>query len=361
MRMLAAVMILTLASPTSATPPPPSVHAAMETDPRTDAADGARSIALWTHPRDPAASLLIATHPRSGIVGYDLGGHVSQSHALEGADALATAILSPRDTILLVSRDGLPTITALILPSPEYRLAIASENLLRVDGERVVALAAGTPDSRPDSGTMASRSHEIDCFAASPGGRIEHHRITRTGEGLATRRVRTWTHPAEIMALLVDAQAGSLYIADAKGSLWRVGLAADSLLPGSEVIRRRADMPSDETIRALSLQAYPDGGGFLLASIRESMSIVIYDRQPPNAQRGIVRLIRGAGIDAVERPGSLASTPGALGSAFPFGILAVQDSLNDGASTNVKVVAWEAVARSLRQPLALPRQRDASR
>jgi 3-phytase len=361
MRMLAAVVILALATQTSASPPPPSVQAALETDPRPDAADGARSIALWTHPRDPAASLLIATHPRSGVVGYDLGGHVSQSLALEGADALATATLSPRDTLLLVSRDALPSITALILASPEHRLAIRSENLLRVDGERIVALAAGAVGSTPGTGGAASSVPEIDCFAATPGGRIEHHRITRSSDGLTVRRVRAWTHPAEVTALLVDAQAGCLYIADAKGSLWRVGLAADARLPGNEVVRRRADMPADETIRALSLQAYPDGGGYLLASVRESMSIVIYDRQPPNTQRGTVRLMRGAGIDAVENPGSLASTPGSLGSAFPFGILAVQDSRNDGASTNVKVVAWEAVARSLRQPLALPRQRDASR
>ncbi len=361
MRTLAAIALLVVASSASATPPPPSVASALETDPRPDAADGVRSITLWTHPRDPASGLLIATHPRSGVVAYDLGGHVSHSLALDGADAITPASFSPRDTLLLVSRDGLPTVAALTLTHPAYRLAIGSENLLRVEGERIAALAAGAVGATPGTGGAAGGTPEIDCFAATPGGRIEHHRVIRAGDGLSARRVRTWTHPAEVTALLVDADAASLYVADANGSLWRIGLPPDSPTPGAEVVRRRTGTPPDETIRALSLQAYPDGGGYLLASVREYMWIVIYDRQPPNARRGIVRLTRGAGIDAVEYPGALASTAGALGSAFPFGILAAQDGENDGASANMKVVGWETVARALRQPLQLPRQKPTPR
>jgi 3-phytase len=94
-----------------------------------------------------------------------------------------------------------------------------------------------------------------------------------------------------------------------------------------------------------------DGSGYLVVSNQGADNYAVYDRAGDNAFIGLFHVVadEATGIDGASETDGLDVTSAALGSAFPGGILVVQDGLNitPDERQNFKLVPWERLATAM--------------
>ncbi|MDX2132058.1 MAG: phytase [Planctomycetota bacterium] len=321
----------------AASAPPPRATPTLETDPRADVADAAVAPAVWTNSRDPAASLILGTHARTGVVAFDLGGRATQILDLPGADQIALCSLPGGTGIAAVSLRGQPALAFVeISAAGKLSLAPGLSIALPAPTPTAVALAPGVDASA------------LDCVVALPGGAIEHHRLTPAPDGSrSAARATTFKHPAEVGAVAVH--AGNVLVGDATGAIWRYPVQGGQ--PGAAVVPPTPKALIKPVI-GLATFVHADGSGYLLATFDRSTQVVLYDLRTFERLR-VFGIERTASVDEVQYPGEIAASAAALGATMPFGCVVVQDADNEGQGPNFKVLAWEAVARSVRPPLPL--------
>lgn len=179
----------------------------------------------------------------------------------------------------------------------------------------------------------------------------------------------------QVEGMVVDAHSGKLYAAQEDVGIWKL----DASLTGSPTLVDKVreygvpgtyDPETDECtagadpgygghhvsadVEGLTIFDDGDGEGYLLASSQGDNTFVAYDREGSNPYLANFRIAPGSAIDGSEECDGAMVSSASYGSAYPDGLLVVQDGFNapdvvgdDGeprANTNFKFVSWDDVA-----------------
>lgn len=313
--------------------------------------DDGNDVAIWLHPTDPARSLVLASGGTAGLELFGLDGrrvgryadaeidYLDVSYGFGSApgkagDALIVGYDRKSGGLLVFTIDpsavdtGTPAVTRV------------SPRTLPTEGEVVGLCAYRSP---------LTGNHYA--FASIDGGNVQQWELyaSSTGEasgaGVDGRLIRTIPLGFGTAYCAVDDVTATLYVAEETVGIW--ALPAE---PETEAARRAIDLlePNGhitEEVKGLALYRADDGRAWLIAGDIAVPRLNVYDLAGDGGYVGSFRV-----GDTGESEG-LAVTTLAAGSAFPGGILAIFDEDNEGGG-NVKLAAWEPIARALGLPVA---------
>lgn len=334
------------------TPDVPTAPAVVETDPVPGRGDSGDDVAIWIHPSDPSQSLIIGTDSGNGVGVYDLSGAELAFHE-DGA----TGMVDVRYEVPL-GNERVSIVAAGNLASNQivfYRIDPETRDLVNVSARAVhpelTIYGTCTYHSR--------RTGEHYVFVTSEEGEVEQWRLVDGGDGTVDAEgVRSFTLNPEgpdgdytIEGCVADDQLERLYLAQENaGRLWRVGAAPEDL-PVDPVL---IDVPEAEAghtvgdVEGLALYYADDGTGYLIASNQGNHTYTVYTREGDNDYLMTFAISGSDSVDAVQSDDSMEITNVALGSAFPDGLVVVEDGDNttpgNEGHDNYKLVRWGGIA-----------------
>lgn len=323
------------------------VRPVRQTDVMPNFGDAADDPAIWVHPGDPLQSIVIGTNKQSGLHVFDLDGNTLQ--------VLADGRMNNVDL-----RDGFPlggeTVTLVTASNRSndsiaaYRIDAASRELRAVaDG----VLETGFADPYGACMYRSAKSNEFFVFVNEGGdGTFRQWRLFDNGSGkVAIELVREFAVGSQAEGCVADDETGQLYVAEEDGGLWKYSAEPDG---GAD--RQMIDTVGDEgrltaDIEGVALVIGDDGRGFLVVSNQGADNYAVYRREGNNDWIGLFHIVANAadGIDGASETDGLDVTGVSLGSAFPAGLLVVQDGRNIAPEQpqNFKYVSWADVLAAL--------------
>lgn len=306
-------------------PPRPLVTTA-ETDPPA-VEPGTEEPAVLVNPGEPAASRILGVSPRVGLRVYALTGELLQQ-------------IDVRDLIGVDARSGVRLATG--------RAAIAA----CVDTSGVLTIYRAGPGGAVEPITGLVRTGVADAAAIalhlSPDGSlvalvgggksIEGWRLTIDHDVRAQRVIQVAV-PEPVVCLAASDARQTLYIGSTKG------LRTLALTAGTHEPVKVAPIGATP-IRGVG--AFDSGalGGHLLLATPDGLSL----HAPGSFKRvgDVIRIDRTNGIDPVDPPGALATSDGAFGAAYPFGLIVAHDADNAPDRSNLKLIDLTPLAERAR-------------
>jgi 3-phytase len=390
-----AAALLTTAVPASGHDTVRSVTARTETPPVfADTGGDADDPAIWLNRADPDASLVIVAAKKAGLRVYRTDGTLVQAVPAGARPGSAAGRLNNVDIVtgMRIAGHRADLVIASDRGSDQVRSYLIRPD--RPDAPLAEVTADGVPpvfaadQSGVDGDTTAygltAWQHHGHAYAlltragrdqlalvelsATPAGTVGYRtvRTLRLPDTFALPDGTNWApceNPGEqpqAEGLVVDPRRGVLYAAQEDVGIWR--LPADLSGPGTLIDRVRDygvpahyDAPSDDCVvdgpdpgfGGTHLTADVEGltiaGHQLIASSQGDDTFARYSLGATNAYRGAFRVADGA-VDGSQHCDGLDAYDGALGSAFPHGLLAIQDGTDTGPdtagreATNVKFV-----------------------
>lgn len=306
-------------------PPRPLVTTA-ETDP--PAADpGIEEPAVLVNPGEPAASRILGVSPRVGLRVYSLTGELLQQidvRDLIGVDTRSSVRLAAGNAAIAACVDTSGVLTF-------YRAG---------PGGAVEPITGSVRTGMVDA-TAIALHHAPDgpLIALVGGGKtIEGWRLTIDHDVRAQRVIQVVV-PEPVVCLAASDERQTLYIGSAKG-LHTLALTAGTHEPG--IVAAIGVTP----IRGVG--AFDSGalGGHLLLATPDGLSL----HAPGSFKRvgDVIRIDRTNGIDPVDPPGALATSDGAFGAAYPFGLIVAHDADNAPDRSNLKLIDLTPLAERAR-------------
>lgn len=321
----------------------PIVPAALETPPVGAAGDAADDPAIWVAP-DSAQTRIIGTQKQGGLYVYDLAGRVVQElpggrpNNIDVRDGFAwpegpapiVAASDRADNSIAVWR--LDPVAAQLAPTARARIATGFAEVYGA------CLGAGG-----DGAALAA--------ATSTAGDVGLWRLAAGPEGVAARRIMSFSLGAIAEGCVVDEAHNALFVAEEGRGIWRIALD-DAEGAQKTLIAAVGDGPLAADVEGLAIWRGAEGGGYLVASAQGRSRFVVYQRSAPHALVGAFRIGAGPGADAVSGTDGVDVTSAALGPEFPAGLLVAQDDENTdpAAAQNFKFVSWAAIAAVLGLP-----------
>jgi 3-phytase len=306
--------------------------------------DAADDPAIWLHPSDPAASLILGTNKQSGLHVYDLQGRELQH--------LPVGKLNNVDL-----RQGVPWGAGKIDVAAATNRTDQTITLLRVEADGTVVHLAD--DTIPSGLTepyglclYAARSEEaLYLFANDKDGRYRQWRLapvrgTAGAQRIEAALVREFRLGSQPEGCVVDDQRGVIYLGEEGYGLWRAEADPDQPFE-PRLLDRAGDGSLVADVEGMSL--YDDGQHrLLLVSSQGDDSFAVYDTDDADRYLGSFRIGDGpgpTGIDGVQETDGLDTVATPLGTAFPAGLLVVQDGDNRprGENQNFKLVSMAEV------------------
>ncbi|MCH9692449.1 MAG: phytase [Gammaproteobacteria bacterium] len=317
----------------------PWVSAQAQTVPVNSVGDAADDPAIWVNPANPSASLILATNKKNGLDVYTLSGELS--------DQFAVGRLNNVD--LRPMRYG-----------------------------KFVAIAAAT--NRTDNG--------ISLFGISAGGRVEYLGLRQLAMddpyGLCSYRhgadLMLWASDkqgdlqllqvvlgedpldwqlrfdarlkvnSQVEGCVVDDERQTLFFGEEDGGIWRLNIAAFrsvNVEPRLIAAVDGANLAAD--VEGMGL--YHNGAhSYLVVSSQGNNSYALFSRDGSKFIGHFrVDMNLNKMVDGSSETDGLAVSSAALGSAYPAGILIVQDGRNRMPNTtqNFKLVSWADIASEL--------------
>lgn len=308
--------------------------------------DGATGVVFWLDPDEPADSLLIGGDENQGIGVYDLDGNERQylrDGKLKHVDLRYNVLLgSERVDLVVASVEGEPRLRFYAL-DPEARvLAFVDE------------LATGIATD----GVCFYRSpftERLFVIATSDDGELEQWRIDGEDGRITGQLARRFSVGSEAASCVADDETGNLFVAEEEIAIWRFGAEpeagrthrlvdfAGAYPPGANIL---------EQVEGLTLVAYPDGQGYLVASNEKADALNLYRRDGNNEFIASVRIGEGEAIDAASEPQGVAVLPVPAGERFPAGVLATSDDTNTDPDDDkaFKLASWSDVLAAAGEP-----------
>lgn len=179
----------------------------------------------------------------------------------------------------------------------------------------------------------------------------------------------------QVEGMVVDVDTGKLYAGQEDVGIWKISASLTGSATLVDKVREFGipgtyDPETDECVagadpgyggrhvsadvEGLTLFDDGDGEGYLLASSQGDNTFVAYDREGSNPYVTNFRVASGGSVDGSEECDGAMVSSASFGSAYPDGLLVVQDGFNapdvigdDGeprANTNFKFVSWDDVA-----------------
>ncbi|MBT9314567.1 phytase [Leptothoe spongobia] len=366
--------------------------------------------AIWVNPANGDESRVIGTLKDGGLAVFNLQGEVVQTIAPEefgdfrynnvdllydieipafnptGSLTTDLAVVSDRENdslaIFSIGDDG--TLNDITLPlvdginDPEF-------SIFGVDDGEATAYGLATYKS-PVTGKAYAFVTQADgnqvaqlglTFGVSGGGEefLDGEAAIADASFVEARVVRTLDLPvptgdvadSQSEGIVVDQELGLLYVALEN----EVGILKFSAEPdGGNDFQVVQPVGADylvPDIEGLNIYYGADGSGYLLANSQGDSSYAVFSREGTNEYLGSFvvgdGVNEGGDIDQVNESDGLDVINVPVGSAFPNGLLVLQDGANDpqnvveddeeleNNSTNFKFVPWESVAGAFENPL----------
>ncbi len=334
--------------------------------------------AIWVNPTDGGASLVITTLKDGGLATFDLQGNLVQTilpaafgeirynnvdlvYGFElGGESVDLAVVSDRtnDTLAIFK----------INPDNQQLEDVTADGILEtifgIDDGEATAYGLATYKS-PVSGISYAFVTQAD------GAQVAQLELTADNGKVSAKVVRTLALPTPT-GDPEDSQAEGLVIDQEKGLLYvsletEVGILKFSAEPaGGDSFQVIQPIGADylvPDIEGLNIYYGADGSGYLIANSQGDSSYAVFSREGTNEYLGSFVVGGNGSIDQVNESDGLDVINLPLGSAFPNGLLVLQDGANDpqnvvedgdeleNNSTNFKFVPWESVANSFENPL----------
>jgi 3-phytase len=330
-------------------PPAPSsrtVVAAVETQPVDDFGDAADDPAIWIHPTRPELSLVIGTNKKRGLEVYDLAGRRIQSlpdGRMNNVD-LRDGFRIGSESVTLVAASNRTTKSIAL-----YRIDPVTRRLEPVaDG----TIATGLSDPYGLCMYRSAQSGETYVFVNdSADGAFRQWRLVAKDGRVGVELVRSFGAGSQSEGCVADDETGALYVGEEDVGLWRYSAEPTG---GNE--RRLVDSTTAPgrlaaDVEGIGLVSGADGRGYLVVSNQGADNYAVYRREGNNELVGFFDVVANdaLGIDGVSETDGLAVTGSSLGTAFPHGLLVVQDGRNitPAERQNFKFVPWQDVIRAL--------------
>lgn len=334
--------------------------------------------AIWVNPINGDESIVIGTLKDGGLAVFDLQGNVLQTVLPQpfgdirynNVDLVYGFELGGEKADLAVVSDRQNDTLAIFKINPETRQLedVTAENILEtifgVDDGEATAYGLATYTS-PVSGTSYAFVTQAD------GNQVAQIELAADSGKISANVVRTIQLPvptgeledSQSEGLVVDQELGLLYVALEN----EVGILKFSAEPTGgdnfQVVQPSGADYLTPDIEGLSIYYGADGSGYLIANSQGDSSYAVFSREGTNEYLGSFIVGDNNGIDQVNESDGLDIVNVALGSAFPNGLVVLQDGANDpqnvaeddeeleNNSTNFKFVPWDSVANSFKNPL----------
>lgn len=391
----AALALIGLAAPASGHGSVVTVTAQVETPPVfADTGGDADDPAIWLNRADPDSSLVVVAAKKAGLRVYRTDGTLVQAVPAGARPGAAAGRLNNVDIVTGIRLGGHRT--DLVLASDRGSDQVRSFRIRpdRPDAPLIEVTAGGAPpvfaadQSDVDGDTTAygltAWQHDGHAYAlvtragrdalalvelvGTAAGTVDYHTVRtlrlpdtfRLPDGTSWAPCEDPGEQPQAEGLVVDPRRGVLYAAQEDVGIWR--LPADLSGPGTLLDRVRDygvpahyDAPSDECVvdgpdpgfggnhLTADVEGLTIAGHQLIASSQGDDTFVRYSLGATNAYRGAFRVAAGT-IDGSQGCDGLDGFDGPLGSAFPHGLLAIQDGTDTGPdtggreATNIKFV-----------------------
>ena len=173
--------------------------------------------------------------------------------------------------------------------------------------------------------------------------------IDRKGK-VGIRAVRDINVGSQAEGCVADDELGNLFIAEEDVALWKY-----SAEPNGGEKRTAVDKVGAGRLTAdaegVSLYYGADGKGFIVLSNQGENNYAVYRREGTNEYVGKFHVVanEALGIDGSSETDGLDVVSAPLGSAFPMGLLVVQDGRNlmPVERQNFKYISWHDVMKAL--------------
>jgi myo-inositol-hexaphosphate 3-phosphohydrolase len=336
--------------------------------------------AIWLHPTDPAQSLVLATLKDGGLAVFDLAGQLLDTIApaeygafrYNNVDLIYNFELGGQPVDLAVASDRENDTLAVYQIDPESR------QLTDVTAPDMLESIFGVDDGDQTAYGLATYTSPLTgityAFVSRAGGnQMAQLELADNGSGqIQATMVQTMTLPvpsgepedSQSEGIVVDRELGFLYVAMEDG----IGILKFPAEPETgedevEPVRIFNNEFLLPDVEGLVIYYGPDGSGYLLASSQGDSTFAVFERAGDNAYLGSFTVGDDGAIDQVNESDGADLINVSLGSAYPSGLLVVQDGANDpqfvaeddeeleNRSTNFKFVPWESVANAFPEPL----------
>jgi 3-phytase len=413
---LALLAVSVAGLPAEAADPIASVAAVVETPAQFDDDAGgnadADDPAIWRNKANPSRSLVVTTAKEGGLKVYNLSGAQVQALPVPPAPApgLETGRFNNVDLLTDVQfADGKADVAVVSDRGRDrirtYRINPASSTapLTDVTAASVPLVFSATEAEVEDQNTaygLAAYTDKATGRHYAVASRRNHTTLKLVelkvaGGKITYVPVRSYDLPAsftlpngtswtpcdepgstpQVEGMVVDSATGKLYAGQEDVGIWKLG----ANLTGAPILVDKVrefgvagtyDPETDECtsgpdpgyggrhisadVEGLTIFDDGDGEGYLLASSQGDNTFVAYDREGSNPYLTNFRVAAGSTVDGSEECDGAMVSSASFGSAYPDGLLVVQDGFNapdvigdDGeprANTNFKFVSWDDVA-----------------
>lgn len=347
--------------------------------------------AIWVNPADKSRSLVIGTAKNGGLRVYDLKGREVQSIGtpeggrFNNVDILTGFTFGKRKVDVAVVTDrGLDKLRLYRIEASGLTDITAADAplLFSKDQAEVEEQATGYGVAVYGRYAVVSRRHStrLGIFRLEEKNGKVTYRTTDTLDLPREFRLpdgSTWSPCAEpgedpqVEGMVVDAEAGVLYVAQEDVALWRINLAGGTFSSIPRIVERVREFGQPATYDAETEECtveytngfggritadvegatiYPTGkrDGYLIVSSQGDSRFFVYDRRT-NKPVTIFSVVDGKKADGVQHSDGAAVTSVGL-PGYPKGLLVLHDGENtpDGerTSTNFKFVDWRSLGLS---------------
>ena len=331
--------------------------------------------AIWVNPVNGDESIVIGTLKDGGLAVFDLQGNVIQTVLpapfgdirYNNVDLLYGFELGDEQVDLAVVSDRANDTLAI------FKIDAATRQLEDVTSENILESLFGVDDGEATAYGLATYTSPVSGIAyafvtQADGNQAAQVELINDGGKVSANVVRTLQLPvptgdvedSQSEGLVVDQELGLLYVALEN----EVGILKFSAEPaGGDRFQVVQPVGADylaPDIEGLSIYYGASGSGYLIANSQGDSSYAVFSREGTNEYLGSFVVGDSGAIDQVNESDGLDVINVGLGSAFPSGLLVLQDGANDpqnvvedgeeleNNSTNFKFVPWDSVANSFK-------------
>ncbi|HZG40117.1 MAG TPA: phytase [Nodosilinea sp.] len=378
----------------------PAVPSVLETPLTVDDEDGETPLlgdsddsAIWVNPENSDESLVIVTLKDGGAATLNLQGEIRQTILpadfgdirYNNVDLVYNFALGEETVDLAVFSDRANDTLAIYAINPE------TQDLTDITADSILETIFGVDDGEATAYGLATYISPVTgkayAFATQASGNLvaQLELINNSDGTVNAKLVRTIALPvptgdvedSQSEGLVIDQELGFLYVSlENEVGILKFGAEPNGGSDFELVQSIDADFLVPD-IEGLTIYYGDNGTGYLLASSQGNNSFAVFSREGNNEYLGSFTVGETGDIDQVNESDGLDVTNVALGSAFPNGLLVVQDGANDpqnpveddeqleNNSTNFKFVDWAAVANAFEEALDIntksydPRHPDA--
>jgi 3-phytase len=322
-----------------------SAPASQETDPVPHAGDAADDPCIWMHPSDSALSTIIGTDKEGGIAVYGLDGKQLQylpGGRLNNVDIRYGFTLGGAPTDLVVASNRTDNSLAVYSVDPGTR-ALRPAGSIKTGMKLIYGLCM----------YRSAKTQRYFVFVNSEKGEVQQWELGETSGSVTGTRVRSFSVGSQTEGCVADDDAGFLYIGEEKKGIWKYGAEPDAGNNRTPVDSMKPSGHLSPDVEGLSIYYGQGAKGYLLASSQGDNTFAVYDREGKNAYIGSFQVTASSTVDAVTGTDGIDVLNASLGGTFGNGIFVAQDTANDGANQNFKLVKWDDIAQRMVPPLAV--------